>query len=109
MVRDVERYGMFMEKYSTYPIEMHLNGERPTLGFHYGFVATSGDGRYASTFFHVDPCTDVVTDAEGYLLACRDEENDYFFSTTNQDDINASLKLGGLLRDTDRPVAPVTL
>ena len=91
-VRNVERYGMFMEKYSAYPIEMHLNDERP-FGFHYGFVAMSGDGWYASTFFHVDPCTDVVTDAEGYLLTCRDEESDYFFSTTNQDDINASLKL----------------
>ena len=92
-VRDVERYGMFMEKYSAYPIEMHLNDERP-FGFHYGFVATSGDGRYASTFFHVDPCTGVVTDSAGYLLTCHDEESDYFFSTTNQDDINASLKLG---------------
>ena len=92
-VRDVERYGMFMEKYSAYQIEMHLNDERP-FGFHYGFVATSGDGRYASTFFHVDPCADVVTDSAGYLLTCRDEESGYFFSTTNQDDINASLKLG---------------
>ena len=92
-VRDVERYVAFMEKYSAYPIEMHLNDERP-FGFHYGFVATSGDGRYASTFFHVDPCTDVVTDSAGYLLTCRDEESGYFFSTTNQDDINASLKLG---------------
>ena len=91
-VRDVERYVAFMEKYSAYPIEMHLNDERP-FGFHYGFVATSGDGRYASTFFHVDPCTDVVTDSAGYLLTCRDEESGYFFSTTNQDDINASLKL----------------
>ena len=92
-VRDVERYGMFMEKYSAYPIEMHLNDERP-FGFHYGFVAMSGDGWYASTFFHVDPCTDVVTDSAGYLLTCHDEESGYFFSTTNQDDINASLKLG---------------
>ena len=92
-VRDVERYVAFMEKYSAYPIEMHLNDERP-FGFHYGFVAMSGDGWYASTFFHVDPCTDVVTDSAGYLLTCRDEESGYFFSTTNQDDINASLKLG---------------
>ena len=42
----------------------------------------------------MDPCTDVVTDSAGYLLACRDERSGYFFSTTNQDDINASLKLG---------------
>ena len=92
-VRDVERYGMFMEKYSAYPIEMHLNDERP-FGFHYGFVAMSGDGGIAITYFHVDPCSGVVTDAEGYLLTCRDERSGYVFSTTNQDDVNASLKLG---------------
>ena len=91
-VRDVERYGMFMEKYSAYPIEMHLNDERP-FGFHYGFVAMSGDGGIAITYFHVDPCSGVVTDSAGYLLTCRDERSGYVFSTTNQDDINASLKL----------------
>ena len=91
-VRDAEWYVAFMEKYSAYPIEMHLNDERP-FGFHYGFVAMSGDGRYASAFFHMDPCTDVVTDSAGYLLTCRDERSGHVFSTTNQDDINASLKL----------------
>ena len=91
-VRDAAWYVAFMEKYSAYPIEMHLNDERP-FGFHYGFVAMSGDGRYASAFFHMDPCTDVVTDSAGYLLTCRDERSGHVFSTTNQDDINASLKL----------------
>ena len=93
-VRDAERYKVFMKKYSVYPIELVLHDERPTLGFHYSFIAASGDGKYASTYLHVDPCVGTVTDAEGYLLTCRDEESGYFFSTTNQDDVNASLKLG---------------
>ena len=92
-VRDAERYKAFMEKYSIYPIELVLHDERPKLGFHYGFIAASGDEKYAFTHLHVDPCTGVVTDAEGYLLTCHDEESGYFFSTNNQDDINASLKL----------------
>ena len=92
-VRDAERYKVFMEKYSMYPIELVLHDERPKLGFHYGFIAASGDEKYAFTHLHVDPCTGVVTDSAGYLLTCHDEESGYFFSTTNQDDINASLKL----------------
>ncbi len=92
-VRDAERYVAFMEKYSAYPIEIMLHDERPKLGFHYGFIAASGDGKYASTYLHVDPCTGTVTDGEHYLLTCRDEESGYFFSTTNQRDIIASLQL----------------
>ena len=64
-VRDVEWYTTFMEKYSIYPIELVLHDERPKLGFHYGFIATSGDEKYASTYLHVDPCAGTVTDAEG--------------------------------------------
>ena len=92
-VRDVEWYRAFMEKYSIYPIELVLHDERPKLGFHYGFIAASGDEKYASTYLHVDPCAGTVTDAEGYLLTCRDEESGYFFSTKNQSNIAASLKL----------------
>ncbi len=92
-VRDAERYKVFMKKYSVYPIELGLNDERPTLGFHYGFTAASGDGKYAYIDLHVDPCAGTVTGADGYQLTCRDEESGYFFSTDNQDDINASLKL----------------
>ena len=92
-VHGVEWYGAFMEKYSIYPIELVLHDERPKLGFHYGFIAASGDEKYASTYLHVDPCTGTVTDAESYLLTCRNEESGYFFSTKNQSDIAASLKL----------------
>ena len=92
-ILDVEWYGAFMEKYSAYPIELILHDERPKLGFHYGFIAALEDGKYASTYLHVDPCTGTVTDAEGYLLTCRDEESGYFFSTKNQSNIAASLQL----------------
>ena len=92
-MRDVEWYKTFMEKYSIYPIELVLHDEWPKLGFHYGFIATSGDEKYASTYLHVDPCAGTVTDAEGYLLTCRDGEGEYVFSTTNQNRITASLNL----------------
>ena len=92
-VRDAERYKAFMKKYSVYPIELMLHDERPKLGFHYGFIAASGEGKYASTYLHVDPCTGMVTDSASYLLTCRDGEGEYVFSTTNQNRITASLNL----------------
>ena len=92
-VRDAERYKAFMKKYSVYPIELVLHDERPNLGFHYGFIAASGEGKYASTYLHVDPCTGTVTDSASYLLTCRDGEGEYVFSTTNQNRITASLNL----------------
>ena len=92
-VRDVEWYRVFMEKYSIYPIELVLHDERPKLGFHYGFIAASGDGKYASTYLHVDPCTGMVTDSASYLLTCHDGEGEYVFSTTNQNRITASRNL----------------
>ena len=91
-VRDVEWYVAFMEKYSAYPIEMHLNDERPTFGFHYGFVAKSGDGSDALTYFHVDTCTSKVTDPESYLLRCFDGEIGLTINTSNRNDTTASLK-----------------
>ncbi len=90
-VRDAEWYVAFMEKYSAYPIEMHLNDERP-FGFHYGFVAESGDGSHAITYFHVDTCASKVTDPESYLLRCFDGEIGLAINTSNRNDTTASLK-----------------
>ena len=90
-VRDAEWYVAFMEKYSAYPIEMHLNDERP-FGFHYGFVAESGDESHALTYFHVDTCTSRVTDPESYLLRCFDGEIGLTINTSNRNDTTASLK-----------------
>ena len=92
-VRETKWYAAFMEKCSAYPIVMGLNDERPELGFHYDFSAQSGDGKSATTYFHVDPCTGEVTDPERYLMICRDSESGYFFSATNRNDTMASLEL----------------
>ena len=91
-VRDAEWYVAFMEKYSAYPIEVHLNDERPVFGFHYGFVAKSEDGSHALTHFHVDTCTSKVTDPESYHLICRDGEIGLAINTSSRNDTTASLK-----------------
>ena len=103
-VRDAEWYVAFMEKYSAYPIEMHLNDERP-FGFHYGFVAESGDESHALTYFHVDTCTSRVTDPESYLLRCFDGEIGLTINTSNRNDTTASLKQDDFLPHTDKSVA----
>lgn len=92
-VRDAEWYVAFMEKYSAYPIELHLNDERPKFGFHYGFLAMSGDGGRAYTHFHVDTCTGEVTDPASYLLRCYDEGSGYSYDSRNYDTTVASLEL----------------
>lgn len=91
-IRNSEWFNMFAEKYSSHAIEMYMYDEGP-LGLHYGFAAVSGDGKSASTYFHANMCTNEITDAERYLLSCRDENNDYYFSSSNYDDIVASINL----------------
>ena len=92
-MRRAEMFQMFAGKYSGYQVELVLQDEREGgySWFHYGFYATSGDGKYASTQFHVDSCTNEITDFDGYFLTCRDIARDYVFGTGNHDDILASL------------------
>ena len=85
-------FAAFMEKYSPYRIEMHLNDERPKFGFHYGFVAYSGDGFTAGTFFHVDTCTGELFDPDSYQLTCS-EAGRSITSSSSYDDTAASLGL----------------
>ena len=92
-VRDAEWYVAFMEKYSAYQIEMHLNDERPRFGFHYGFVVMSGDGGIASTLFHVGTCTGEVTDPASYFLRCYDKGSGYSYESRDYDSTAASLEL----------------
>ncbi len=92
-VRDAEWYAAFMEKYSAHPIEMHLNDERPTYGFHYGFVAKTGDASIAYTHFHVDTCSGEVTDPASYFLRCYDEDGRGSYESRDYDATAASLEL----------------
>ena len=91
-IRKAGMFQMFAGKYSGYQIELILQDERKSDSwFHYGFTATSGDGKYASTYFHANSCTNEITDFGNYFLGCRDMERDYVFSTGSYDVIIASL------------------
>ena len=92
-VRDAEWYAAFMEKYSAYPIEMHLNDERPRFGFHYGFLAMSEDGGHAYTHFHVDTCTGEVIDPASYFLSCYDKGSGYSYDSREYGTTAARLEL----------------
>ena len=87
-VRQSERYHVFMDKYSGYPMELSVHDERPHA-FHYGFAAIH-DGRAASTYLHVDPCTGEITDDQTLLLGCSDP-GWYHFSATEALLVRASL------------------
>ena len=94
-LQEIQKAGMFQMfagKYSGYQIELILQDERKSDSwFHYGFTATSGNGKYASTYFHVNSCTNEITDFERYLLACSDTEQDYAVNTSRYDDVLANL------------------
>ena len=91
-VRDAEWYVAFMEKYSAYQIEMRLSDARPELGFRYGFVVMSGDGKSAATQFHVDLCTGEVTEPASYLW-CLDRSSGYTYISIDYNATATSLEL----------------
>ncbi len=87
-----EKFRLFAEKYSDYPIELFLQDERLNdSSFHYGLIANSDDGRTALTFFHANSCTNQITDSEIYYLSCHDDAKHKVFGTINKDDVLASL------------------
>ena len=84
----------FIEKYSEYPITLSLQDEQGSKPlFHYGFSAASGDGNFASIYFHADTCTGEITDLHKYLLVCNYEQGDYPFYSGNPRDTAASMAL----------------
>ena len=91
-IKDARMFKMFAEKYSEYPIELNLQDERRIQSlFHYGLIAKSGDGRSALTYFHIDSCTNEITDSDDYFLSCHNDQIREVFGTKNRNDILASL------------------
>ncbi len=87
-----EKFRLYAEKYSNYPMELFLQDERWSDSlFHYGLIAESDDGRTALTFFHANSCTNQITDSEKYFISCHEDSNHKVFSTINKDDVLASL------------------
>lgn len=91
-IRETKKFQLFAEKYFEYPIELNLQDERGHDSlFHYGLIANSDDGRTALTFFHVNTCTNQITDSDSYFLSCHEDSKYKIFGTINKDDILASL------------------
>ncbi|MCV0409641.1 hypothetical protein [Nitrosopumilus sp.] len=91
-ISKTEKFKLFAAKYSSYPIELNLQDERWSESlFHYGLIANSPDGKTALTMFHVNSCTNQVTDSERYFLSCHDDATHKIFGTINKDDVLASL------------------
>lgn len=90
-ISQTDNFQRFTKKYSSYPVELIIMDERNEISnIHYGLTATNNANQSASTYFHLDSCTNEITDKEPYFLICYDGDNDYRFSTFNSDDIIAS-------------------
>ena len=94
-ISQTDNFQKFAKKYSSYPIELIIMDERNEISnIHYGLIATNNENQHASTYFHLDSCTNEITDKEPYFLHCSDENNDYQFTTFNHDDVISSYSNG---------------
>jgi len=94
-ISQTDNFQKFAKKYSSYPIELLIMDERSSISnIHYGLTATNNENQHASTYFHLDSCTNEITDKESYFLGCSDEKNNYQFSTFNPDDVISSYLSG---------------
>ena len=91
IISHTENYEKFAKKYSRYNIELSIMDERNLISnIHYGLIATNDKNQSASTYFHLDSCTNEITDKDPLFLNCFDENNDYKFATRNYDDVISS-------------------
>ncbi len=94
-ISETSNFQMFAKKYSSHAIELIMMDERNDISnIHYGLIATNSKDQSASTYFHVDSCTNEITDREPYSLKCSDKNNDYKFATFNRDDVVSSYSNG---------------
>lgn len=91
ILSDTENYDRFAKKYSHYNLTLSIFDERyPVSNVHYGLIATNDQSQSASTYFHLNTCTNEITDKEILFLNCFDEKNGYRYATFNYDDIVSS-------------------
>lgn len=99
-----DNFQIFAKKYSPYSLELIIMDERNDISnIHYGLIATNNESQRASTYFHLDSCTDEITDKEPYSLSCFDEKNDYKFATFNSNDVISSYSNGQFCKITLDP------
>jgi hypothetical protein len=91
IISRTENYEKFTKKYSRYDITLSIMDERNIpSNIHYGLIATNTKNQMASTYFHLDSCTEKITDKKTLFLNCHDEETGYRYATLNYDDIVSS-------------------
>jgi hypothetical protein len=91
IISKTDNFQIFAKKYSSYHLELIIMDERNTISnIHYGLTATNSKNQSASTSFHLDSCTNEITDKEPYHLSCFDQNNDHRYATFNTDDILSS-------------------
>ena len=92
-ISKTERFQLFAKKYSKYPMNLDVMDERRYLSaMHYGFSVGSSDGKFASTHFHVNTCTNQISDESRYFVHCSDETTEYRNSAITKEDYMASLE-----------------
>lgn len=94
-ISQTENFQIFSKKYASHTLELDIFDERNDISnIHYGLIATNEKNHLASTYFHLDTCTNEITDKQPYHLNCRDKNIDSGFSTFNTDDIISSYSNG---------------
>lgn len=90
-VRQNEMFQMFVGKYGAYQLELTIQDERSYKStVHYTLAARSGNVS-ASTFFHINSCSDRI-DADYYNLHCYDWEKDEHTDAIYKGAVAASLE-----------------
>lgn len=94
-ISQTENFQMFSKKYASHTLELDIFDERNEISnIHYGLIATNDNNQLASTYFHLDTCTNEITDKNQYSLNCYDKNTDYRFATFNTDDALSSYSNG---------------
>ena len=91
-ISKIERFNLFAQKYSNYPMFLDVMDERlHNSEMHYGLSVTHNE-KYASTHFHVNTCTNQVSDELRYLVHCGNKETGYRNTAITKEDFMASLE-----------------
>ncbi|KAF6246368.1 hypothetical protein C6990_09585 [Nitrosopumilus sp. b3] len=94
-ISQTKNFQIFSKKYASHTLELDIFDERNDISnIHYGLIATNEKNQLASTYFHLDTCTNEITDKQPYHLNCFDKNTDYRFASFNTDDVLSSYSNG---------------
>ena len=91
-IRESDMFQMFAGKYSEHQLMIDISDERNSGGLvHYDLISTSEDKLFsASTYFHLDSCTDEMKWT--YFLLCKDLKSEEHTATRIKSEIVSSLE-----------------